>query len=214
MKRQQLFFASILLFTIAACNSETEKNGMAVNNLKTYVDSVNNTSISYTRASWDKLSEGYQERSSQVNEEELTEEQKKEYEATQKKYDAIKTKYEAAISKQDAEINSKRKLRAALFGEGKPGDDMNFSFVTAGNILSVYQQFADVVQANKKVYSREDWDEVKLLYEALDTRKNEVEKDLASKDNFKIAKEKIKISTIFATRRPLAKAEENADAKK
>ena len=72
----------------------------------------------------------------------------------------------------------------------------------------------DVVDKNKKVYSREDWDEVKVLYEALDNRKNEIEKELASKDNVKIAKEKVKIASIFAVRRPLAKADENADAKK
>jgi hypothetical protein len=39
-------------------------------------------------------------------------------------------------------------------------------------------------------YTREDWDEIKVLYEALDTRKNTVEKDLASSDNMKIAGKK------------------------
>jgi hypothetical protein len=43
------------------------------------------------------------------------------------------------------------------------------------------------VQANKDKYSREDWDEIKLMYEALDSRKNTVEKEgLSSEDNRKL----------------------------
>lgn len=214
MKRFQLFLAAAAFSTAVACNSDSDTNRVALTNLKSYVDSVENTNVSYTKDNWTKVSEGYQERSSAVTEEKLTDEQKKEYADAQKKYDKVKTKYETAIAKADSEINSKKKLRAALFGDGKLGDDMSFAFVTAQNIRSVYEQFADVVEKNKKDYSREDWDEVKVLYEALDTRKNEVEKDLAGKDNLKIAKEKVKLASIFAVRRPLAKADENADAKK
>lgn len=207
-----LFFTAITAFI--ACNSEQEKDRVAVSNLKSYVDSVNNTTAVYTKEKWTEISKEYQDKSSQINEENLTEEQKKDLASAQKKYDDLKTKYEAEITKKEAELNTKTKLRAALFGEGKVGDDMNFAFVNADNALSVYTTFVDVVDKNKKVYSREDWDEVKVLYEALDTRKNEIEKDLASKDNVKIAKEKVKIASIFAVRRPLAKADENADAKK
>lgn len=211
-----LFFTAITAFI--ACNSEGEKDRVAVNNLKAYVDSVHNTTAVYTKDKWTEISKEYQDKSSQINEENLSEEQKKELATAQKKYDDLKVKYEAEITKKEAEMNSeitsKTKLRNELFGEGKVGNDMSFSWVTASNILSVYTTFVDVVDRNKKIYSREDWDEVKVLYEALDTRKNEVEKELASKDNAKIAKEKVKIASIFAIRRPLAKADENADAKK
>jgi hypothetical protein len=44
------------------------------------------------------------------------------------------------------------------------------------NIHNVYQQFVHTVEDNKDAYSREDWDEVKLMYEALDRQKNTVEK--------------------------------------
>jgi hypothetical protein len=64
-----------------------------------------------------------------------------------------------------------------LFGEGKIGDDMNFDWVNATNILGVYDQFVNTVKDNKDNYSREDWDEIKLMYEALDSRKNTVEKE-------------------------------------
>ena len=55
--------------------------------------------------------------------------------------------------------------------------------------LSVYDRFVNTVKENREKYSSEDWDEIKTLYEALDTRKNEIEKDLqGSNDNLKIAK--------------------------
>jgi hypothetical protein len=43
--------------------------------------------------------------------------------------------------------------------------------VNKDNIHNVYQQFVHTVEDNKDAYSREDWDEVKLMYEALDSRK-------------------------------------------
>jgi hypothetical protein len=93
------------------------------------------------------------------------------------------------------------------------GTDLQFGFVTASNLLSVFSNFVNTVSDNRNNYSREDWDEIKVLYEALDTRKNEVEKDLPKGDNFKIAKLKIKFSTIKATHRGGTKAVENKEAK-
>ena len=72
----------------------------------------------------------------------------------------------------------------------------------------------NTVKDNQGKYSREDWDEIKVLYEALDTRKNEIEKDLATSDNLKIAKLKVEFATIKAVKRPMSKIDENDDAKK
>jgi hypothetical protein len=109
----------------------------------------------------------------------------------------------------------KQQLRNALFGEGKIGDDMSFSWVNAQNIHSVYQQFVHTVEIIKDSYSREDWDEIKLLYEALDSRKNTVEKEgLTSEDNRKIAGLKMKFAPMYTVNRMGAKSDENREAKK
>jgi hypothetical protein len=42
------------------------------------------------------------------------------------------------------------------------GDDMNFDWVNATNILGVYDQFVNTVKDNKDNYSREDWDEINV----------------------------------------------------
>lgn len=92
---------------------------------------------------------------------------------------------------------------------------MKFEWVNKDNILAVYDQFVTTVQKNKDTYSREDWDEIKLLNEALDSRKNTVEKQgLTSKDNMKIAGLKLKFAPMYTVNRMGAKSEENANAKK
>jgi len=114
-----------------------------------------------------------------------------------------------------AQPDTKQQMRNELFGEGKIGEDMNFDWVNAGNIHGVYQQFVHTVENNKDRYSREDWDEIKLMWEALDSRKNTVEKEgLSSEDNRKIAALKLKFAPMYTLNRMGAKSEEMEEAKK
>ena len=91
---------------------------------------------------------------------------------------------------------------------------MSFNWVNAGNIHSVYQTFIHTAENNKDSYSREDWDEIKLMYEALDSRKNTVEKEgLTKEDNRKIAALKFKFAPMMTVNRIGAKSEEMKEAK-
>jgi hypothetical protein len=91
---------------------------------------------------------------------------------------------------------------------------MNFEWVNKDNILTVYDQFVNTAQEFKDTYSREDWDEIKLMYEALDSRKNTVENEgLTSSDNRKIALLKLKFAPMYTINRVGAKAEEMEKAK-
>jgi hypothetical protein len=62
-----------------------------------------------------------------------------------------------------AMIDLKNNLRTSLLGKNYTNDDMKFVWINKNNILSVYQNFVDTVVVNKEKYSREDWDEIKLL---------------------------------------------------
>jgi hypothetical protein len=111
-------------------------------------------------------------------------------------------------------VNPNQRVRDLFFGVDKIGEDMNFSWVNKDNILDTYQRFYDSYKANKEDFSREDYDEVKLIYEALDSRKNTVEKEgLSSDDNSKIAAIKFRFAPMFKTNRIGAKARENEEAK-
>jgi hypothetical protein len=207
----------------AACNnSATETAKQDAANLNQYVDSVESIPPVYTVANWSAVDNGYQERALKAEQTLATLEaaDKAKVEESKAKYAALKTTYEAKLKEKEAEAklaaatpDYRQVLRNRLFGEGKIGADMKFEFATANNLLSVYKNFVNTVADNKNNYTREDWDEIKVLYEALDNRKNAVEKDLPSGDNLKIAGLKIKFASIKATNRGGAKAEENRESK-
>lgn len=223
-KKKLLIAAAIVSVGFTACNNENKEAKQSAETLNVYVDSVENATPVYTTENWTAINNGYQERAAMAekNMAALNAEEKAKAEASKAKYEALKAKYELAIKEQEMKnamtpantaSNFRKVLRDRLFGEGKIGDDMQFAFVTGDNILGIYKNFVDVVADNKNTYSREDWDEINVLYEALDTRKNEVEKDLKTADNLKIAGLKIRFASIASTHRGGTKVKENSDSK-
>ncbi len=219
MKKRNLFLG-LALVSLVFTSCKDEKVTAAEKSVDTYVvyvDSIGKIEAAEVKANWQTIDDSYQIR---VVEADLALENLKEKEAAQARIDASKAKYEAIRAQIEADMqaeaaaNSKQALRNALFGEGKIGDDMNFDWVNKDNILAVYDQFVSAADANKDNYSREDWDEIKLLYEALDSRKNTVEKEgLTSSDNRKIAGLKLKFAPMLTFNRMGAKTEEMQEAK-
>jgi hypothetical protein len=216
MKKIVLMLSCAAMISFVACEKKNDEAEVSRKELRDYVDSVKKADAEYSDAHWANVEAGYHEREMKAETASANnEEEKKKVEEAKSDFEAYKTKYtEELQKKKDEEVNTKKQaFRDALFGEGKIGADVSFAWVDAKNIRGVYENFVNVVEANKDNYSREDWDEVKVLYEALDTRKNEVEKELATKDNLAIAKEKVRFVAIKAVNRPMAKAKENMDAK-
>lgn len=219
MKKRNLFLG-LTLVSLAFTSCKDEKIMAAEKSVDTYivyVDSISNLEAAEAKANWQVINDSYQTR---VVEVELALDNLKEKEKAQERIDVSKAKYDAfkvritADMQAEAVANSKQLLRNALFGEGKIGGDMNFSWVNKDNILAVYKQFVDTADRNKDSYSREDWDEIKLMYEALDSRKNTVEKEgLSSADNRKIAGLKLKFAPLYTLNRMGAKTDEMQKAK-
>lgn len=216
MKKISTFAMITAMLGMIACNSKDKGAEQSVKNLNMYVDSIEHDHTNYINDEnyWPTVESTYEEKRQQVEAKasQLDEKQRAEYAELQKEYAALKEKYNAERAQTKAN-NYRLLLRNALFGEGVIGDDMSFNFMTAANAKSVYENFVNTVSANKDTYSREDWDEVKVLYEAMDNRKNTIEKELTGADNRSIAAQKIRFTTIKAANRPGAKAEENAASK-
>lgn len=220
--KKNVFTIGILAIGLAFTSCKDEKAAQAektVNNYVVYVDSLGNVAADDAKANWESIDADYQMRVSAA-ESSLSESEnealREKLAASKAKYEAMKAKYtaEAEAAKAGAVKTPNQLVRDRFFGEGKVGEDMNFSWVNKDNILQVYQDFYDSYKANKADFSREDFDEVKLLYEALDSRKNTVEKEgLSSEDNNKIASIKFKFAPEFKVNRIGAKARENAEAK-
>lgn len=219
MKNIQIL-SGILLITLSFTSCKDEKQEKAqktIDSYVTYVDSVKNVSADNLKENWKDVEAEYNRRAENAQ---LALADIKENAAESEKINTSKIKYEEFRSEMATLFapptpSAKQQLRNALFGEGKIGDDMSFAWVNAQNIHSVYQQFVHTVENNKDSYSREDWDEIKLMYEALDSRKNTVEKEgLSSEDNRKIAGLKLKFAPMYTLNRMGAKSDETAAAKK
>ncbi|MDP5199634.1 DUF6565 domain-containing protein [Flavobacterium sp. DG2-3] len=209
---------ALIALGFTSCKDEKqEKAQKTVDSYVVYVDSVKNVATADLKDNWQSIEAEYDRRSQEAQ---AALADIKDNAAATEKVNASKIKYEEFKNEITAQFappasSPKQSLRDALFGAGKIGDDMNFSWVNAQNIHSVYQQFVHTVENNKDSYSREDWDEIKLMYEALDSRKNTVEKEgLSAEDNRKIAGLKVKFAPMYTVNRMGAKSEENKDAKK
>jgi hypothetical protein len=219
MKTRNLFFGvTLIALGFVSCKDEKEvKAQKAIDNYVVYVDSIEKISTEDAQKNWEGIDAAYQLR---VSEAESNLANLKDSVKAQERIIASKGKYEVIRTKTVVKtvvapaVNSKQKLRNALFGEGKIGDDMSFAWVNAANIHDVYQTFVHTAEDNKDSYSREDWDEIKLMYEALDSRKNTVEKEgLTKEDNRKIAGLKFKFAPMMTVNRMGAKSEEMKEAK-
>ena len=218
MKSRNLVLGmAVIALAFTSCKDEKQKEAeKTVDSYVVSVDSLGNVAKEDAKANWQSIEATYELKSSQADTalSDLNEDvkAKEKVEASKAKYAALKAMMMAEM--EASKPDSKQEMRNALFGEGKVGTDMNFDWVNAGNIHSVYQQFVHTVENNKDNYSREDWDEIKLMYEALDSRKNTVEKEgLSSEDNRKIAGLKLKFAPMFTLKRMGAKSEEMEKAK-
>ncbi|WP_432671550.1 hypothetical protein [Flavobacterium sp. SM2513] len=218
MKKVQLLLGvAVIAASFTSCKSENEKMAeQSFDRYEKYVDSVNNVTEAEALANWQAIEAGYNERMNEAdmavaNMQNQTNAQDR-MEKASVKYTEFKMKVEASAPKP---ADRKTVIRNSYFGDGiMAGDSMDFSWVNKDNILKVYNDFYNEFEKNKDSYSREDFDEIKALYEALDSRKNTVEKEgLSSHDNGKIAEIKFKFGPKFKWERMGAKADENAEAK-
>ena len=222
MKNTKLFLGiALVALGFASCKDEKETQAQkTVDSYVMYVDSLGNVASLDAKGNWQAIDADYQMRSVEADaalanlKDKIAAQER--IDASRAKYLELKAKVEADLTADQpaAVVNPKQQLRNALFGEGKIGDDMNFNWVNASNIHRVYQQFIHTAEDRKDSYSREDWDEVKLMYEALDSRKNTVEKEgLTAEDNRKIAGLKFKFAPMLKLNRMGAKSEEMKEAK-
>lgn len=217
-------FSMILLGMVSCKNKEKELADKRISELEIFVDSLKTVSAEDKEMNWDKIATDFEAKSANATEA-LSTLDEKEKATAQAKLDASKASYDEHKANTEAKLeankvvqklksNPSQILRDRLFGAGKIGNDMSFAWVNKDNILTVYDNFFESYKKNKGDFTREDYDEIKLMYEALDSRKNTVEKEgLTPEDNRKIAAIKFKLAPMFKVNRIGAKSRENQEAK-
>lgn len=209
---------SIVALLISCKDEQQVKVEKLTESYSKYLDSLTLEKSDEIVSKWNEIEKEFDNKTTALKSEINQLDNKDEFE---KKFAAVGIRYEdfkkdILVKKAEIDVKNAQLTRnKELFGSQFIYDDMKFEWVNKDNILAVYDQFVTTVQKNKDTYSREDWDEIKLLYEALDSRKNTVEKQgLTSKDNMKIAGLKLKFAPMYTVNRMGAKSEENANAKK
>jgi len=229
MKNYKLVLgAAVIAASFASCKDEAKQTAEKhVDHYVVYVDSVNNLDAAERAANWAAIEAGYQARVAEADAALATLENDAK---AQERINEGKSKYEGVKTTAEADAKAKQEAEAAAaapkpatggsmvdlyFGPGNVvGNDMKFAWVNKDNIVSVYQKFVDTFNANHESYSRQDFDKVKAWYEALDNRKNTVEKEgLTGPDNRKIAALKLEFAPKFKWERMTAKSDENKAAK-
>jgi len=218
MKKLKLTFAIVTaLVAFSSCKDEKqEKAEKSLHAYSNYIDSLSNVEQQKASENWAVIENDYAKLKSEaeVSIANATDKTKLQdsLDTASLRYEELKTNI---LDAKEKAADTKTIKYKNLFGPNYVSDDMKFNWVNKDNILSVYDNFVNTVQKNKDSYSREDWDEIKMVYEALDSRKNTVEKEgLSSHDNNKIAGLKLKFAPMYTLNRMGAKSEENAAAKK
>ena len=220
MKKLKLTFVLIgSIIAFSSCKDEKQENAQkSLDRYSDYIDSISDIEQAKAAENWATIESDYSRLKADAENSLATATDKTKLQDSlniaSQRYEEFKNNILAEKEVADAN-NSKTIVYKTLFGSDYVNDDMKFNWVNKKNILSVYDTFVTTVQKNKDSYSREDWDEIKIVYEALDSRKNTVEKEgLSGEDNRKIAGLKLKFAPMYTVNRMGAKSDENAEAKK
>jgi hypothetical protein len=193
-------YAATIIFS--SCENEADKQAKAsVKEFTSYVDSVSKITPDYSSdgGAWQSIENGYKVKEAKATavEASLKEGDKKDIQDARNKYTEYKNRIETEKAKYDEKIaqDKKQKMRDSLFGEGK-ATDLAFSWVDASNIVDVYKDFVSKVNDNKDSYSKQDWEEIKMMKESLDARRESIENTLSNKQKLKIKELQGKYSAI------------------
>lgn len=173
-----LFF-SVLIFM--SCQNEVQRNAeTAIKTYSIFVDSVSTTNYIDTAANWESINSIYLDKKNAAekavallqNNTELV----AEIETIQSRFKSISAKIQPELERIALE-NAQYDFRASLLTNGDSSDDLNMEWLNRRNIALVYQQFVRTVEEQKDSFTTTQWSDVKRLFDALDKRRVQLEKE-------------------------------------
>lgn len=208
--KKALLISSIIAFSaVVSCNNANTAYKADVNEFAGYVDSVDKAEPVYTEAQWQIIDDGYQKRLVKVEGvDKMEEDDQKKVAESKVQYTALKGRYEAKITEVKTVDNNRMKIRNQLLGDAYPAMDDQWMFVTPQNIVDVYEKMVDNTRKYGDNYTDAEWAVAKAMWNALNDRKNQVEKDISTRDNLRIAGLKVAYAAIKSVNRPVSAVKE------
>lgn len=219
---KKLVLLAIAAVGVIACNNNTEvqDQGSPISGLEAWLDSIDNLGdVSADQMA--AIEAEYNTATAGLDMEGMSEEDKKALDLAKGRWETFKLNNASMDEEGGEEMGEevviteehKKEIYTEFLGDVSMADANDYSFMTAENALSVYQNFADKAKMHKDDYNSDDWNFVKAIYEKIDARKNEVEGTLKGADNLKIAKIKAGLAPMFKIGKIKAKIEEKVDQK-
>lgn len=187
----------------ASCGEqEKQKREQKLNDFNAYVQRHQDSLDYYAQRSWDEVNAEYEQKRAEFDKDmdKMDEQAKERYNKTVSDWENFKAKYEQK-AKETAAVMEMDRLRATLAIEGVRPD---YTDLKAEDVAREYEHFVNTVDANKDVYTKEQWLVINVNYKALNGRKRELEKDIKSADMPKITKQQLRYTGIKAVNRPFA----------
>ena len=212
-----LLGAAVLAAGFTSCKSETETVAeKSIDRYVVYVDSIKGLDAAERTKNWEAIDTEYERRLAEADaaiaDMKDNEEVRTRIETSKTTYATFKTEAPAAAvpagTAGDAAMAgaSAYATPKALFGNA----DTSFVWVNKDNILATYKMFYDTFSKNADNYTEAEFKQLKAWYEALDERKNTVEKEgLSGDDNREIAGLKAKFAPKFKWERMTADGPED-----
>ena len=208
MKNQlRVFLIAIAAFGVISCTQE-QKSDQAYDEYREYVMDHQNNAEKYYDRQWSEIEQEYNEKKNRAEAkmDNWNDQMRAEYETTRQNWEAFREKHTAELQRREQQV-SDNVLMSSLFPSGINEDLSN---VTSANIVEVYKHFVNNVEAQKDNLTKEQWTKVENMWERLDDRKDQVEKNVKAGEEMALAEQKLKYTGIKAVNRPVAKSEEDA----
>lgn len=201
MKKNHLLLGAALLaavFTSCKNDNAADEN---VDRYVVYVDSVERLDATERSANWDAIDAEYERRLAEAD---AAIKDMGDNEDVRTRMEETKTRYENVKSQAQSSANMNNGGNMAnMTGAASPeslfgNSDTSFMWVNKDNIVGVYNQLYETYKSNADNYTKEQHEQIKQWYEALDERKNTVEKEgLTEEANEEIAKIKVKFAPLY-----------------
>jgi len=206
----KLIAFAILSVSVIACGPD-KKAEKSLQEYEKFVAEHTDHLDEYLDKEWSEIEQNYNDvqHKAEMQFENYDQHMRARYESIQLDWASFREKYIAEMNNRDTQKGSQAVL-SSLLPEGINNDMSN---VDNSNVQRVYEHFVTSVDAMKDNLTREQWDQVEFMWERLDSRKNELEKNMTKPVNMAIAEQKVKYGSIKVANRPVAKGEENAAAK-
>lgn len=212
MKKVHLLLGAAVMaagFTSCKNDNAADEN---VDRYVVYVDSVERLDVADRTANWEAIEAEYERRLAEAD---AALEGREDDAEVRNRIEETKTRYITIRTESQSAANNANNMNANMTGIASPetlfgNADTSFAWVNKDNIVGVYEKLYETYKSNADNYTEEQHNQIKAWYEALDERKNVVEKEgLSEDDNEKIAGIKVKFAPLFKWERMTADGPED-----